>query len=91
MQKILTIELLDILINQGYRYCLSRTTTIVGEDADICIMLMPVKRRPLLKTLPQKFDTYFRIDAEPLQMAKGVDETIILVDLSEIYANGAMN
>lgn len=91
MQKILTIELLDTLINQGYRYCLSRTTTIVGEDADICITLMPVKHRPLLKTLPENFDTYFRIDAEPLQMAMGVEEAIILVDLSEINTYNAMS
>ena len=84
MLRILTTELLESLINQGYRFCLSRTTTILGEDADVCITLLPVKRAPLLKNLPQKFDTFFKISEEPRLMATGIDETIILVDLSEI-------
>ncbi|WP_121810299.1 hypothetical protein [Mucilaginibacter kameinonensis] len=84
MQKILTTELLDILISQGFRYCLSRTTSIFGDDADLCITLMPVKRAPSLKKLPERYDTYFKIDEEPRQMAMGIDETIVLVDLSEI-------
>ncbi|MFC0513489.1 hypothetical protein ACFFGT_04730 [Mucilaginibacter angelicae] len=84
MQKILTIELLETLIGRGYRYCLSRTTNILGEDADLCITLLPVKRAPLLKKLPERFDTYFKIDEEPRQMAMGIDETIVLVDLGEI-------
>jgi hypothetical protein len=88
MHKILTTELLDNLISQGYRYCLSRTTTILGPDADICITLLPVKRLPTLKKLPARFDTFFNISEEPRQMAMGVDETIILVDLSAtaVYA-----
>ncbi|AYL95237.1 hypothetical protein [Mucilaginibacter celer] len=84
MQKILTTKLLVTLIGQGYRYCLSRTTSILGEDADICITLLPVKRAPSLKNLPERFDTYFKISEEPRQMAMGIDETIVLVDLSEI-------
>lgn len=80
----LTTELLESLINQGYRFCLSRTTTILGEDADVCITLLPVKHTPLLRNLPKKFDTFFKINEEPRIMATGIDETIILVDLSEI-------
>lgn len=76
------------MISLGYRYFLSRTTIIQGEDADICITLVPVKKIPVLKKLPDNFDTFFSIGAEPRQMAKGVDETIILVDFSniDIYA-----
>lgn len=86
MQKILTMELLDRLIGRGYRYCLSRTTSIVGEDADTCITLLPVKEEPSLIALPKPFDTYFSIGVEPRQMAMGIEETIILVDLSDINA-----
>lgn len=86
MHKILTTELLDRLISQGYCYCLSRTTAIIGEDADTCITLMPVINEPLLIDLPEKFDTYFEIGEEPRQMAMGIDETIVLVDLSEVNA-----
>lgn len=81
MQKILTPDLLESLIAQGYRYCLSRTTCIVGDDADTCITLTPVKYAPALKRLPLKYDTYFKIGDEPRQMSMGVNETIILVDM----------
>ncbi|MEO3407356.1 hypothetical protein AAFN85_25785 [Mucilaginibacter sp. CAU 1740] len=91
MQKILTTELLETLIGQGYRYCLSRTTSIFGEDADICITLLPVKRAPSLKKLPERFGTYFKIGEEPRQMAMVIDETIVLVDLTEINVNAEVN
>ena len=87
MHKILTVELLDELMRQGYRYCLSRTTTILGEDADTCITLKPVKQAPVLKQLPLEYDTFFRINEEPRQMALGVEETIILIDLSKVIRN----
>ena len=87
MQKILTIELLERLISQGYRYCFSRTTVILGDDADICITLLPVKYIPVVTRLPERFDTYFKISEEPRQMAMSIDETIILVDLSEVNAD----
>ena len=84
MHKLLTVELLDDLIRRGYRYFLSRTTRILGEDADICITLLPVKKAPSLKNLSQEYDTYFKIGEEPRQMALGIDETLVLVDLSKV-------
>ncbi|MBD1363052.1 hypothetical protein IDJ77_04445 [Mucilaginibacter sp. ZT4R22] len=86
MQKMLTTKLLNGLVSQGYRYCYSKTTAIVGDDANICITLVPVKTEPSLINLPEKFDTYFDLAEEPVQMALGVDETIILVDLVDMNA-----
>jgi hypothetical protein len=82
MQKLLTPALLQFIIGLGYRYCLSRTTSILGEDADVYIVLKPIKQKPLLKTLPDNYDTYFSITGEPQQMAEGIDETIVLVDMT---------
>jgi hypothetical protein len=91
MYRILTAKLLDDLVSQGYLYCLSKTTSVVGEDADICITLFPVKQMPLLKDLSENFDAYFEIGKEPRQMAIGVDETIILVDLGEITIDSELS
>ncbi|MBB6107598.1 hypothetical protein [Mucilaginibacter lappiensis] len=84
MRSLLTPKLLQFLINQGYRYCLSKTTCIFGPDANVCIILTPVKYIPVLRRLPEKYDTYFKITEEPVQMADGIDETLIIVDLSTV-------
>ena len=84
MQKILTMELLERLISQGYRYCLSRTMAIIGEDADVCITLTPIKKEPSLKDLAQPFNMYYHISEEPKQMAISAGDKIVMVDLSEV-------
>ena len=66
---------------QGYKYCLSKTSNIEGRDASVSITLTPVKSRPLTRFLPQGYDTYFSIMHEPMQMAEGIDDTEVLVDL----------
>ncbi len=84
MKVQLTPAILDYLIEQGYRYCLSNTQSIDKGSTDVTITLTPVVRRPRLETLPVGYDTYFNISEEPRQMAFGIDETEILVDLNEI-------
>ncbi|MDB5009322.1 MAG: hypothetical protein JWR67_2711 [Mucilaginibacter sp.] len=79
----ITRSLLNFLIDRGYNYCLSRTVCIENYNADISITLTPVKYKPLLKKLPLAYDTFFAIKEEPMQMAEGIDETIIWVDLDE--------
>ena len=66
---------------QGYKYCLSKTSNIEARDASVSITLTPVKSRPLTRFLPQGYDTYFSIMHEPMQMAEGIDDTEVLVDL----------
>ena len=83
MKVQLTPPILDYLIEQGYTYCLSRTQSINKGSTDVTITLTPVTGRPRLETLPSGYDTYFNITQEPKQMAQGVDETEILVDLEE--------
>ena len=83
MKVQLTPPILDYLIQQGYTYCLSSTQSINKGDTDVTITLTPVTGRPRLESLPPGYDTYFNITQEPKQMALGVDETEILVDLEE--------
>jgi hypothetical protein len=83
MQAILTPAILDYLIEQGYRYCLSKTQGINGEGTSVIITLTPVVHRPRLEKLPIDYDTYFNIQREPRQMACGIDETEIFVELNE--------
>jgi hypothetical protein len=80
----LTPSILDYLIEQGYKYCLSNTQSIDKGSTDVTITLTPVTRRPRLETMPLEYDTFFNITQEPRQMAMGVDETEILVDLKNI-------
>ena len=87
MLKILTAELLERLVNQGYFYCGAKTTTVLGEDAGLCITLVPLKQA----STTEKFDICFHIDEEPRIMALGVDDTIILVDLSKVTVYAELN
>lgn len=78
----LTPRLLGFLIKRGYKFFLSQTSSINQDDANIGISLKPVKKHPLLQKLPQPFQTYYNIIQEPVQMAFGVFNTLITVELS---------
>lgn len=82
MKTALTPFLLKFLVDQGYQYLLSRTENINHPDASVQITLTPVLTRPQLRRLPRDFDTYFNLNKEPRIMAEGVDDTLILVQLS---------
>jgi hypothetical protein len=83
MKAILTRSVIRFLVLQGYKYCLSKTESIKKNDASVCITLTPIKSRPATRFLPQGYDTYFSIMHEPLQMADGIDDTEILVNLND--------
>jgi hypothetical protein len=83
MKVILTRSVIRFLVLQGYRYCLSKTESIKKHDASVCITLTPIRSRPATRFLPQGYDTYFGIMHEPLQMADGIDDTEILVNLND--------
>ena len=68
---------------QGYKYCLSKTSNIEGRDASVSITLTPVKSRPIIRFLPKGYDTYFSIMHEPLQMADGIDDTEVLINIDD--------
>lgn len=81
MKTTLTPRLLSFLIKKGYKYFLSQTIRIDQEDAHVGITLKPVKKHPLLQKLPQPFSAYYSIIQEPVQMASGIKNTAIVVDL----------
>ncbi|MFA6084468.1 hypothetical protein [Mucilaginibacter sp.] len=83
MLAILTPSVMKFLVLQGYRYCLSKTTSVQKNDASVCITLKPIKSRPATRFLPQGYDTYFSIMHEPLQMAQGINDTEVLVKLDD--------
>lgn len=81
MKTKLTPRLLGFLIKNGYKYFLSQTTRIDQEGACIGITLKPVKKHPLLQKLPEPFSAYCNVIQEPVQMALGVVNTTVMVDL----------
>lgn len=83
MKAVLTRSVVRYLVLQGYRYCLSKTESIQKNDASVSITLTPVRSRPATRFLPEGYDTYFSIMDEPLQMANGIDDTEILVNLDD--------
>ncbi|MEO3407650.1 hypothetical protein AAFN85_27270 [Mucilaginibacter sp. CAU 1740] len=84
MKLLLTPELLKFLNKQGFKYCLSKTTLCESKDADhLNITLTPARSRPKLKHLSLKYDTYFSINREPAQMAMGIDDTLVLVQMDK--------
>lgn len=83
MKAILTRSVVRFLVLQGYKYCLSKTETIQKNSASVSITLTPIRSRPATRFLPQGYDTYFSIMHEPLQMADGIDDTEVLVNLND--------
>ncbi len=81
MKTKLTPRLLGFLIKKGYKYFLSQTTCIDQEDAYVGITLKPVKKHPLLQKLPSPFNAYCNLVQEPVQMALGLHNTRIVVEL----------
>jgi len=82
MKIALTYSLLDFFKREGYTHCLSKTSCINDPQIDVRIDLTPVKQKPNLRVLPNQYDTFFNLNKEPVQMAAGVDRTIILMDVS---------
>ncbi|MDB4922512.1 MAG: hypothetical protein JWQ54_4495 [Mucilaginibacter sp.] len=83
MNTELTPVLLGELINDGYTYVLVKQLNLPGENPSAHQVLIPVKQKPTMKTLPEGFHTFYKITEEPLQMACGNVELPVLVDLSE--------
>jgi hypothetical protein len=81
MKTILTPHLLGFLIERGYTYCLAKTQNTSKADASVNITLTPVKVKPGLNNLPLGYDTYFKITREPMQMACGIDDTEVYLNL----------
>lgn len=82
MEMRLTPELLQFLVEQGYKWSLSKTDFIDLSEARVKITLTPVIDKPVLSRLPMGWDTYFLNNAEPRIMAKGIDDTDIYVVIS---------
>jgi len=80
MKTPITHSLLKFLTFRGYTYCLSKTTRV--EPSQVNITLKPIKYKPQLN-LSSTYDTYFNIGAEPIQMADGVDNAMVWVDVDE--------
>jgi hypothetical protein len=83
MKAILTEQLWQYLKDKGYTHFFSKTTIVNKPFASVCITLVPVKTKPVFARLPMEYDTFFDIDEEPRQMAKGVDDAEVLVELKE--------
>ena len=81
MKTLLTPYLLGFLIEKGFTYCLARTLTESNSDAYLELTLSPVKIKPDLENLPLEYDTFFKITREPMQMANGIDDTVVYVNL----------
>ncbi|MBC7744090.1 MAG: hypothetical protein H7096_03225 [Flavobacterium sp.] len=81
MKTVLTPHLLGFLIERGYTYCLAQTQILSKADAFIGITLTPVKVKPRMENMPVGYDTYFKITREPMQMACGIDDTEVYINL----------
>lgn len=84
MKLHLTLDILNFLVNEGYKYCLSATKVVGKKNPIVQIYLTPVVKKPLLRKLPSGFDTYFSLNREPWQMAAGIDSgTKVMVILNQ--------
>jgi PAS domain S-box-containing protein len=78
-----TPQLLGDLIEKGYTYVLASTPATKLDEASTLI-LKPVREKPKLISLPDGFNTFYKITREPMQLAYGVDGVVIEVDYDTI-------
>lgn len=81
MKTLLTPHLLGFLIERGFTYCLVQTQIISKPDACAVITLTPVRIKPELKNLSGKYEKLIRITREPMQMALGMQDTEVYINL----------
>ena len=81
MKVPLTPFVLGFLIEQQYAFVLSKTN-YSSANGLLDILLTPTQKKPLLKDLPQEYDTYFRITREPMQMTAGIEGAEVSVYLN---------
>ena len=80
MKTHLTPQLLGFLIERGFTYCLSKT--LINPDNNSCeIILTPTKEKPDAKNLLPGYDNWYKITREPFQMAGGMDDAEVYLNL----------
>lgn len=79
-----TPQLLGDLIEKGYTYVLANIADDPESAEASNIVLKPVRRKPKLHSLPDGFNTFYKITREPMQMACGVDGVNIEVDYATL-------
>ncbi|OOQ58512.1 PAS domain-containing protein [Mucilaginibacter pedocola] len=73
-----TPQLLGDLIEKGYTYLLA--SSAAEPSLENAITLKPVRKKPELYNLPEGYETFYKITREPMVMAAGISETIIMLD-----------
>jgi PAS domain S-box-containing protein len=82
-----TPQLLGDLIEKGYTYVLASSGADVASEDATNLVLKPVKNKPGLNSLPEGFETFYKITREPMQLACGVDGVVIELDYGTTNAN----
>jgi PAS domain S-box-containing protein len=77
-----TPQLLGDLIEKGYTYLLASTAE--EPSLETVLTLKPVRKKPELYNLPEGYETFYRITREPMVMAAGINETIVMLDYATI-------
>ncbi|OJW16515.1 PAS domain S-box protein [Mucilaginibacter sp. 44-25] len=73
----LTPQLLGDLIEKGYNYVLVSEKSADDQES---ILFKPVRTKPRLDQLPERFETFYRITREPMQMACGIEGVNVEID-----------
>ncbi|GAA4320050.1 hypothetical protein GCM10023149_19100 [Mucilaginibacter gynuensis] len=81
MKTALTPTVLQFLVDEGFQICLSKTSSIFTKKARFCTTLTPAKFDSMPDRSTGLFDNFFAIKAEPVVMAQGLYDTIVLVDM----------
>ena len=84
MQMLLTPALLKLLKSLGYCFCLFQVTLVSEESSELFITLVPLKSQPDMIIHAEKYDGYFQLDKEPVQLAHGINGVTVLIELTEI-------
>ncbi|GAA4326435.1 hypothetical protein GCM10023149_29250 [Mucilaginibacter gynuensis] len=81
MRILLTPDLLDFLIRQGYRYCLCKTYPPDREKVRRSIVLTPLTQRAWPAGWLMDHDALFDLRREPARMAEGIDDFLVFVNV----------
>jgi hypothetical protein len=92
LKALITPLLIQYLQAEGYRYCLAKNQAATAESRNECLILLPLRNKPVAGSLPDRYYNLLNTAEEPVAMAEDTDnDMLVVVELSSVDLGGYLN
>jgi hypothetical protein len=99
MKALITPLLINYLQAEGYKYCLAKKHIAAAESPNQCLILLPLRKKPVAGSLPDRYYTLLKMDddwatltADPIILADDPDgDTLVMMELTSVELGGYLN